>query len=65
MPRIEPSRRPLEESDEKTREYILNLMRTCKLSARLDALENVIHELCDTASVATAIGPLWNVMQEK
>lgn len=36
-----------------------------KLAARLDALEQIVKELCDTASKATAIGPLWSVMQEK
>ena len=88
-------------SDERTREYILNLMETIpqelfqlvkelrdvtevikvkadrldediqqtaddlgKLMARLDALEAVVGELCDTASKAVAIGPLWNIMQQ-
>jgi len=89
-------------SDEKTRQYILDLMKSLpaelfalvtelrdisavirtkadtldqdvhvlsedlgKLAARLDVLEQVVKELCDTASKATAVGPLWRVMQEE
>ncbi len=33
-----------------------------KLSARLDALETVVHELCDTASKAVAIEPLYKLL---
>lgn len=88
-------------ADDKTREYILGLMRTLpqelfelvgelrgitetvrrktdrldqdaqafiedlgKLATRLDALEDVVRELCDTAAKAVAIGPLWDVMRD-
>ena len=33
-----------------------------KLSARLDALETVVRELCDTASKAVAIEPLYKLL---
>ncbi len=36
-----------------------------QLATRLNALEDVVRELCDTASKATAVGPLWRVMQEE
>ena len=89
-------------SDEKTKEYILGLMKSlpeelfqsvtelrdiaaairtkadtldqgvqvlsedlAKMSVRLDMLEKIVAELCDTASKATAIEPLWEVMKDK
>jgi uncharacterized coiled-coil DUF342 family protein len=33
-----------------------------KFSTRLDALENVVRELCDTASKAVAIEPLYKLL---
>jgi len=36
-----------------------------KLFTRLDALEDVVRELCDTASKAMAVEPLWKIMQDK
>lgn len=33
-----------------------------KLTTRLDALENVVRELCDTASKAMAIEPLYKLL---
>ncbi len=33
-----------------------------KLSARLDALETIVGELCDTASKAVAIEPLYKLL---
>lgn len=88
-------------SDERTREYILSLMKSLpaelfesvtelrdisaairakantldkdvlmisedlgKLMTRIDLLESLVIELCDTASKAVAIEPLWGVMQD-
>lgn len=88
-------------ADDKTREYILGLMKSLpqelfelvkelrgitetvrrktdrldkdaqlfiedlgQLATRLNALEDVVRELCDTASKAMAVEPLWNVMKD-
>ena len=54
-------------SDEKTRQYILDLMKSlpAELFALVTELRDISAVIRTKADKATAVGPLWRVMQEE